>query len=282
MPVFVFPGQGSQFPGMGKDLFDEFPDLVRQADEVLGYSIRELCGEPGAPRLGRTRYAQPAIYAVNVLAYLRFQRAANLAPSYLLGHSLGEYCALFAAGAFDFATGLRLATRGELMGEADGGSMAAVVGLTAEQVEQAAASWDGGGIWVANLNAPDQVVVSGRAEQVQAARDHFLEAGAARYVQLPVSGAFHSSLMQGAQARFEQVLATAEFSAPRIPVVANLTGSIYTQDALPGCLAAQICGAVRWSQSIRMLLDRGETRFIETGARQVLTPMIEKIAHLVN
>jgi trans-AT polyketide synthase/acyltransferase/oxidoreductase domain-containing protein len=279
MPVFVFPGQGSQLPGMGKDLFDEFPDLVRQADQALGYSIREVCTEPGGPRLSRTHYAQPAIYTVNILAYLRFQREAALTPSYLLGHSLGEYCALFAAGAFDFVTGLRLvARRGELMGEADGGAMAAVVGLAAEQVERATAEWDGGGIWVANLNAPDQVVVSGHADQVQAARDHFLAAGATRYVLLPVSGAFHSPLMQAARERFEPVLAAAAIGVPRIPVVANLSGRPHTPDGLRASLAAQICGTVRWSDSIRLLLDRGETRFIETGGRRVLTPMIGKIA----
>ncbi|WP_084655397.1 ACP S-malonyltransferase [Nocardia altamirensis] len=279
MPVFVFPGQGSQFPGMGLELFDEFPEIVREAEAVLGYSVREVCVEPGGARLAQTRYAQPAIYAVNVLTYLRFQRRSAVRPSYLLGHSLGEYCALFAAGVVDFATGLRLvALRGALMAEAEDGAMAAVVGLTAEQVEATAATWPGGGLWVANLNTPDQVVISGGVEPVRAAREHFLAAGATRYVVLPVSGAFHSPLMATAQAGFAAVLADAPLHALRIPVVANLTGAPHTDAGLRDSLAAQICGPVRWADSIRLLLDRGETRFIETGARRVLTPMIEKIA----
>ncbi|WP_433663084.1 ACP S-malonyltransferase [Nocardia sp. CA-128927] len=278
MPVFVFPGQGSQFPGMGKELFDEFPDLMREADAVLGYSVRDVCMEPGGARLAQTRYAQPAIYTVNVLTYLRFQRQSALRPSYLLGHSLGEYCALFAAGAFDFTTGLELvARRGELMAEADGGAMAAVVGLTAEQVEAAAAGRPDG-IWLANLNTPDQVVISGSTEQIRSARDHFLAAGATRYVVLPVSGAFHSPLMAAAQARFEEVLVAAPIRDLRIPVVANLTGELHADAGLRNSLAAQISAPVRWADSIRLLLHRGETRFIETGARRVLTPMIEKIA----
>ncbi|MFI6046368.1 ACP S-malonyltransferase [Nocardia sp. NPDC051321] len=278
MPVFVFPGQGSQFPGMGKELFDEFPDLVREADAVLGYSVREVCTEAGGARLAMTRYAQPAIYTVNALTYLRFQRKTALPPSYLLGHSLGEYCALFAAGAFDFASGLELvARRGELMADADGGAMAAVVGLTAERVEATAADSPGGGIWVANLNTPDQVVISGCAEHIRSARDHFLAAGATRYVVLPVSGAFHSPLMAAARTRFAEVLAAAPIRDLRIPVVANLTAELHAAD-LRASLAAQICAPVRWADSIRLLLHRGETRFIETGARRVLTPMIEKIA----
>ncbi|WP_405161934.1 ACP S-malonyltransferase [Nocardia sp. NBC_01499] len=279
MPVFVFPGQGSQFPGMGKELFDEFPDLVREADAVLGYSVREVCMEPGGARIAQTRYAQPAIYTVNVLTYLRFQRRSALRPSYLLGHSLGEYCALFAAGAFDFATGLALvARRGDLMAEADDGAMAAVVGLTAEQVEAVAASRPDGGIWVANLNTPQQVVISGSTEQIRAARADFLASGATRYVVLPVSGAFHSPLMATAQARFTEVLAAAPIRELRIPVVANLSGELHADAGLRTSLAAQLSGPVRWADSIRMLLARGETRFIETGARRVLTPMIAKIA----
>ncbi|WP_175087809.1 acyltransferase domain-containing protein [Candidatus Frankia nodulisporulans] len=184
---------------------------------------------------------------MNVLAYLRFQRETGLRPSYLLGHSLGEYCALFAAGAFDFATGLRLvALRGELMGEADGGAMAAVIGLTAEQVRQAIDDWAGGGIWVANLNAPNQVVISGHADQVRAARDHFLAAGADRYVPLPVSGAFHSPLMSAAQARYEQILARTAIGVPQIPVVANLTGRPHAAGGVWASLAA--CGR-RWRRA---------------------------------
>jgi malonyl CoA-acyl carrier protein transacylase len=278
MTVFVFPGQGSQFTGMGQSVFDEYPDLVDQADEILGYSIRRLCSERGT-RLNLTQYAQPAIYTVNILVYLNFQREAPIRPSYLLGHSLGEYCALFAAGVFDFATGMRLVTaRAELMKTAPGGAMAAVMGLTADEVNRVIDKHGDGAVWVANVNAPEQIVVSGHADRVRAAQDHFLAAGATRYVMLPVSGAFHSPLMLDAQKQFECILADTAFDETRIPVVANVSARPHAPKRIRAELAAQICGVVRWSDSIRWLLDRGETHFIETGSRQVLTRMIAEIA----
>jgi malonyl CoA-acyl carrier protein transacylase len=278
MTVFVFPGQGSQFVGMGQSVFDEYPDLVGQADEILGYSIRRLCSEHGT-RLNHTQYAQPAIYIVNVLVYLHFQGEAPIRPSYVLGHSLGEYCALFAAGVFDFATGLRLVTtRAELMRTAPDGAMAAVLGLTDDEVNQVIDSHGDGAMWIANVNAPEQIVVSGYADRIRAAQDHFVAAGATRYVVLPVSGAFHSPLMRDAQKQFERILAGTAFNEPRIPVVANVSGRLHAPERIRAELAAQISGVVRWSDSIQWLLDRGETHFIETGTRQVLTPMIAEIA----
>ncbi|GAA4597883.1 malonyl CoA-acyl carrier protein transacylase [Actinoplanes octamycinicus] len=279
MPAFVFPGQGTQLPGMGRELFELFPDHVRTADEVLGYSLRELCHGSRTDRLGQTRYAQPALYVVTVLSYLHFQQRCPSRPSYLLGHSLGEYCALHLAGVFDFGTGLALvARRGEVMARAAGGAMAAVIGLDPDRAAAITAAWPGGGVWVANYNAPDQIVVSGRADQVHAAEEHFLAAGATAFVPLRVSGAFHSPLMRAAEEEFEEVLAGTRVGEPRIPVISNVTARPYRAASLRATLSGQMSGSVRWTDSIRFLLDRGETRIVELGPRRMLTPLIERIA----
>ena len=161
--AYVFPGQGSQAKGMGKDLFAEFPQQVEEASRTLGYSLPTLCLDDPEQKLGLTQYTQPALYAVCALAYQRKLRDSGRKPDFVAGHSLGEYTALFAAGVFDFATGLRLVQRrGELMGQATGGGMAAVVGLPADKIRQALAAAGMGTVEVANLNSYEQVVISGR------------------------------------------------------------------------------------------------------------------------
>lgn len=276
MPAFVFAGQGSQTPGMGARLFDLFPDQVREADDVLGYSLRQLCSDAD---LRRTEFAQPAIYAVNMLTYLALQQISPASPSYLLGHSLGEYCALTIAGVFDFRTGLHLvAQRAAAMAAAHDGAMAAVVGLSPDAAARTASDWPDGGIWIANYNSPDQTVVSGHAERIHQARDHFLARGASGYIPLPVGGAFHSPLMQSAQRDFAAALAQVALRAPRIPVVSNATAGFYTAENTEELLVQQISSPVRWQQSIEAILRRGETRIIEIAARTVLTPLQHKIA----
>ncbi|WP_277952640.1 ACP S-malonyltransferase [Streptomyces sp. DSM 110735] len=272
----MFAGQGSQYAGMGRDLLDEFPEHLARADEVLGYSVRDLClGENG--QLNSTKFVQPALYVVNILTYLRVRRECYIEPSALLGHSLGEYCALHIADVFDFATGLALvARRGELMADAADGAMAAVVGLDTDAVHDALTAWSGDGLWVAGYNTPDQTVLSGSPDQVRAARDHFLDAGARNYVPLNVSGAFHSPLMAAAQSEFQRVLARVDLKAPRIPVVSNITGAIHTADRIGHHLGEQISGPVRWVESIQLLASRGETTWIEIGPKRVLTPMVEQ------
>lgn len=278
MPVIMFAGQGSQYAGMGRDLFDEFPEHLAQADEVLGYSVRDLCLDDKHGRLTSTKFAQPALYVVNVLTYLHVRRVCEVEPTALLGHSLGEYCALHIAGVFDFPTGLALvARRGELMADAAVGAMAAVIGLDADAVHDALAAWSGDGLWVAGYNTPDQTVLSGSSDQVRAAKNHFLAAGARTYVPLNVSGAFHSPLMAAAQSEFQRVLARTDLRTPRVPVVSNSTGAIHTDDRLGHHLGEQISGPVRWVQSVRMLAGRGETSWIEIGPKKVLMPMVEKI-----
>jgi trans-AT polyketide synthase/acyltransferase/oxidoreductase domain-containing protein len=277
MPVIMFAGQGSQYHGMGADLFDEFPEYTAIADEVLGYSIRELCLDDRSDRLTRTAFAQPALYVVNVLTYLRFQRLCAVDPAAALGHSLGEYCALHIAGVFDFRTGLELVTaRGRLMADSRPGAMAAVVGLDAASVHDALDRWTNGGLWVANYNAPDQVVVSGETAHIGAAKPHFLEAGARAYIHLKVSGAFHSPLMSAAQSEFQRVLSGTRLHAPTIPVVSNLSAAFYTDVDAERFLGEQISAPVRWTESIRLLAERGETQWIEIGPKRVLAPMVQK------
>src|SRR5436305_5494221 len=162
MTVFLFPGQGSQRIGMGNTLFDEFKAITARADEILGYSIKELCLQDPHQQLGQTQFTQPALYVVNALSYLKKMKEAGQAPAYVSGHSLGEYNALFAAGAFDFETGLQLVKkRGELMSQATGGGMAAVIGFTLEQVDQILKEYGLTSIDIANYNTPTQIVLAG-------------------------------------------------------------------------------------------------------------------------
>lgn len=276
MPAFVFAGQGSQTPGMGMRLFDLFPDHVRAADDVLGYSIRQSCAEGD---LRRTELAQPAIYVVNVLTYLAFQQVSPTRPSYLLGHSLGEYCALHLAGVFDFATGLGLvARRAAVMATARDGAMAAVVGVAPEVVACAVDDWSGGGLWIANYNSPQQTVISGHTDSVVAAREHFLAYGATGYIRLPVGGAFHSPLMDAAGHEFAAALSGAALRPPRASVVANATAEFYTAANTEQLLLQQISAPVRWQDSIELILTRGESHIVEIGARKVLTPLVDQIA----
>src|SRR5437762_401122 len=174
MTVFLFPGQGSQRKGMGNTLFDEFKEAIASADEILGYSIKELCLHDPHQQLGKTQFTQPALYVVNALSYLKKMKETGQAPDYVAGHSLGEYSALFAAGAFDFETGLRLVKkRGELMSQAIGGGMAAVIGFTLEQVDQVLKECGLTGIDIANYNTPTQIVIAGLKADIVSAKPFF-------------------------------------------------------------------------------------------------------------
>ncbi|MES2307422.1 MAG: ACP S-malonyltransferase, partial [Verrucomicrobiota bacterium] len=221
--IYVFPGQGSQKVGMGKELFPLFPEEVSQANEILGYSIEQLCTEDPHQLLNRTDYTQPALYIVNALSYLQKVKETGIKPSLVAGHSLGEYNALLAAGVFDFATGLKLVQkRGALMAQAQGGGMAAVLGMPVEKIRELLQNPAHSGIDVANFNAPEQTVISGPAEAIQNAKADFDAAGAKRYVVLAVSGAFHSRYMKPSQEEFEKFLEGFTFKAPEIPVISNV------------------------------------------------------------
>lgn len=276
MRAIVFPGQGSQRRGMGAGLFERFPDLVREADAVLGYSIATLCLTDPDGVLNRTAFTQPAIYVVSCLDY-RARFGAGPAPHFLAGHSVGEYAALEAAGAVDFATGLRLVQkRAEVMAEADGGRLAAVVGLDPDAVERLVAGCGIAGIEIANINSPTQVVVGGPDEAVRTFTALCGERGH-RAVPLRVSGAFHTGAMAAARERFRDFLGTVTFRTPAIPVIANLTARPHDPACFADTLSRHVASPVLWMRSVEYLLAAGVERFEEIGTVPILTPMIAAI-----
>ena len=277
MKTFIFPGQGSQKKGMGKLFFAEFEDIVKVADAVLGYSIKALCLSNLGRKLNQTEFTQPALYTVNALHYLKKIQEDGKSPDYLAGHSLGEYNALFAAGAFDFATGLQLVKkRGELMSKASGGGMAAIIGLTADRVTGLLQEHSFSGIDVANYNSPSQLILSGEKNQIDQAKKVVEDLGA-RYVYLNVSAAFHSRLMQPAQDEFSSFLQDVTFGELNIPVIANVNAKPYLQNEIKTNLITQITNPVRWSDSMYYLMELGDMDFMEIGPGNVLTKLITKI-----
>ncbi|MFI2028792.1 ACP S-malonyltransferase [Streptomyces buecherae] len=278
MVAYLFPGQGSQKIGMGAELFDDFKELTDIADEILGYSIRALCLEGPDERLNNTRFTQPALYVVNALSYLRLLAEGKARPDYVAGHSLGEYNALLAAESFDFATGLKMVKkRGELMGQAYGGGMAAVGGLEEKEVHDVLREHGFDSISVANLNSPSQIVVSGPREDVERAKDAFQAANVRMYTVLQVSGAFHSPYMEPAQREFAAFVDGFAIKAPTIPVIANVTARPYRADRVADTLITQISSTVRWSETIRYLMGKGEEEFLQVGPGHVLTSLTRSI-----
>ncbi|MEU0762714.1 ACP S-malonyltransferase [Streptomyces microflavus] len=280
MRCYVFPGQGTQKKGMGRSLFGRFPDLRRRADRVLGYPIENLCLENPERRLSETVYAQPAIYVVNALHWSAAQE--DLPPAdFFAGHSLGEYSALFAAGAFDFETGLTLVRRrAELMGQVSGGAMAAVVGVSEQIVEETLKQHDATGVVIANYNAPEQFVLSGSREELARIKPVFEKVEGVRgFIPVKVSGPFHAPAMAPAAARFRTLLAAVDVGELRTPVISNVTGRPFGSDAqeVRALLAEQITEPVRWTDCIRYLRDAGVSAFTELGESKVLTSLIDRI-----
>jgi [acyl-carrier-protein] S-malonyltransferase len=289
--ALVFPGQGSQYVGMGKCVYEVSEAARRvfqQADEVLGFSLSSLCFDGPADELEDTVNAQPAIFTVS-LAYLEALRERtralghNLRPAYVAGHSLGEFTALVAAGAIDFRDALKLVReRGRLMkesGELRPGGMAAVIGLDRETLEQICEEAGEVGIVVlANDNCPGQSVISGEVEALQHAMELAKQRGAKRVVRLGISIASHSPLMERAAKQFSELIERVPLRDPEVPVVANITGQFMTSvDEIRHELAEHVLRPVQWTGSVRAMVNGGVNTFLEVGPEQVLGGLIRRV-----
>ena len=286
MTAFLFPGQGSQAPGMGADLYERSPEaraVFDEADAVLGFALTDLLFGHDAEALRPTEVTQPALYT-HSLAADAVLRARGLRPDLAGGHSLGEWSALAAAGAFSFADGLRaVRRRGELMAQAGDvrpGAMSAVLGLDAGALEAVCreASDAGEGVVVpANYNDPGQIVISGDGAAVERAGALASAAGARRVVSLPVSGAFHSPLMAFARDGLAETLEALEIAEPQCPVVLNVTAEPTTDPgAIRARLLEQLTAPVRWAQSLQAMQAAGATRFVEVGTGKVLSGLVKR------
>src|SRR5215813_5180254 len=285
--AFLFPGQGSQAVGMGKELAEKYSvarAAFAEADAALGYSLSQLCFEGPEDKLKLTEITQPAILTVSVAAQ-RVLAEKGIQPQYVAGHSLGEYSAHVTAGTLGFADAVRtVAKRGKYMQEAvpvGAGAMAAILALPLEPLEAAcrqAAQETRGTVSPANINSPDQIVISGSKAAVERAAELAKEKGAKRAVMLPVSAPFHCSLMQPAQDRLAADLRSLRFSAPRVPVVTNVDAKpIQDAEQARDALIRQVTGAVQWVRSLQVLIGVGVQTFIEVGPGKVLTGLSRQI-----
>jgi [acyl-carrier-protein] S-malonyltransferase len=284
--AFVFPGQGSQYVGMGKEFYNHFPlsrEVFEQVDERLGVSLSEICFNGPEEELKLTINTQPAILTTSV-AILKVVEKEGVKPDFVAGHSLGEYSALVAAGSLSYTDAAWLVRqRGTFMQEAvppGEGTMAAIMGLDQDKVEALCREVsDVGVVEPANYNCPGQIAIAGATPAVQKALILAKTYGAKRAVLLPVSGPFHSSLLRPASVKLKEVLEKVQISPARIPVVANITAEITTDPAeIRQNLIDQVSGSVRWEQSIRKLIDLGVSVFVEIGPGKVLSGLIKKIA----
>jgi trans-AT polyketide synthase/acyltransferase/oxidoreductase domain-containing protein len=276
MAVFMFPGQGSQFKGMGAALFSQFPKLIAKANQILGYSIEELCTENPENKLNQTQYTQPALYVVNSLMYFDKILQISYKPNYVLGHSLGEYSALLAAEVFDFQTGLKLVKkRGELMSQSQEGGMAAIIGWRIEEIVEILERRQSHGLTIANYNDALQTVISGSKEDINNAKNFFNAKGL--YKILNVSGAFHSPYMLPAQLEFKKFINQFSFKKPNVITIANINAKPYVQSDIANNLATHLVKSVMWYTSITYLIQQGEHIFHEIGPGNILKTLINKI-----
>ena len=281
MKAFVFPGQGAQFVGMGKDLYDNYSlarELMLHANEVLGFSLTDVMFEGSDEDLRQTRVTQPAIFLHSVVAC---RLMTQLRPDMVAGHSLGEFSALVIAGALDMGDGLRLVSERALaMQEAcelQPGTMAAVLGLADDKVAEVCAGVEDV-VVAANYNCPGQVVISGSMSGVELACKALKEAGAKRALKLPVGGAFHSPLMQPAAERLQKAIMDTTFYAPIFPIYQNVSARAEeNKDVIKRQLLEQLTSPVRWTQSVQQMIADGANEFYEFGPGDVLKGLIRKI-----
>ncbi len=288
--VCVFPGQGSQFVGMGKDLYNADADvrtLYQEANEALGYDLQRLCFEGPEDELCLTQNTQPAILVHSIAAWTII-RKGNCEPVLLAGHSLGEYSALVAAGGLDFAEAVRLVhQRGRFMQEAvppGQGSMAAMLGMERQEVETLCAEFaDDGVLQAANYNAPGQIVIAGHATSVRAAVKAVKARRLGRSIPLKVSAPFHCALLQPAADHLKDALTPIRLHPFTIPVISNVTAEPHSSpEATKELLAAQVCAPVRWEDSMRYAVDQGCRFFVEVGPGTVLSGMMRRIESQVD
>lgn len=279
----LFPGQGSQFVGMGAELFETRPDLLGEtADEVLGWSLRQVCLDGPEESLTRTEHAQAALFAVSYVLWEEFRAAYDGSISGAAGHSLGEYTALCAAGAMSFADGLRVvARRGEAMAAAadlEPSGMAAVIGADAELASRMAARRrdEGGRLEVANVNAPGQVVVAGSAEDIEWVSENATDLGVRRVIPLKVAGAFHSSFMEPAADAVGRALSGIAFTDPAFPVWSNTTAQPHHTDQLAATLRSQVVSTVRFEESLGNMATSGISTFVHIGPGDVTAAMARR------
>lgn len=282
--AFVFPGQGSQYVEMGKDFYENY-DLAKEyfekANNILGFDLKDLCFNGPEEKLTETQNTQPAIFTVSMIAY-ELLKSQGIEPEMVAGHSLGEYAALCAAGVFDFETGLKLVRkRGELMSSAvnDGseGTMAAIIALDQSKIEEICNQVDGI-CELANINSPMQIVISGEKEAVKEAMELASEAGAKKVIELNVSSAFHSQLMEPAKNKLKSYIESIDFNDPVIPVVANSTANIVKEkDEIILALEKQLTSPVRWVESMELMGEQGIDLALEVGPGRVLKALMRRI-----
>lgn len=286
--AFIFPGQGSQAVGMGRDFYEQEPiarNVFEEADDTLGFKLSKLCFEGPEEELKLTFNTQPALFTVSAAILQVLRSRVNVQPDYVAGHSLGEYTAYYAAGAMSFRKGVELVhKRGTFMEQAVPaglGAMSAVLGMARSPLAEICESVtrNGNVVELANLNCPGQIVISGSKEGVEEAGKLAKEAGAKRVIPLTVSGPFHSSLMKPAAEKMEQELrGYANFSDPAVPVIANVSAKpISSKEEMVDTLIQQVSSPVLWEDSVRTLIEHGVDHFVEIGSGTVLAGLVKKI-----
>ncbi|MBR1908530.1 ACP S-malonyltransferase [bacterium] len=280
--AFIFPGQGSQAVGMGKDLYDNFEvskQIFDKANEVLGKDIKNICFEGDEETLKQTVNTQPAILTTSIAALEALKSLVDIKPSFVAGHSLGEYAAYYAAEVLDLEHALILIQkRADLMSDSPSGAMSAVLNATDEQIKTALKrAYEAGYVDVANYNSPSQVVLTGEVDAVNRAGEVLTLMGIKRVIPLAVSGAFHSKLMQSASEKFEEFLENIDINDAKIPVITNVDAEITTENFKPK-MSKQICSSVYWTQTIQKMIENGVEIFVELGNGRVLSGLNKKIS----